>query len=199
MATVATAADALPILELPDAAPDPIATSDISLDTCPPRCAAVVYARANPSVVFRPVEPDEIVFEGDTELVWGDAEGERWTIWGRRSGPLVTVWDDSMWIEDDGIVVLDVPVRPKSLYSVSAENRILPPSGGEARGVRVRTEGLRAAAPTELSQLDDIPAELLTPAPRSAFAEVLERVSKSRYAVGAVTLLVVVLMARLAR
>jgi len=199
LAVLASSARALPIATLPTADSAPVPESDITLSTCPPRCDAESYARAHPSVVYKPVQPEEIVFDEDVHVIWGDAAGANWTIWGRTGEPTITVWDDSMWVEDADIRIVDRAVGPTSPYSISRENRILAPRSADAQEVRIRGRAPAEAPPPELARLDEMPSDLLTPTPRSRFAEILERVSRSRYAVGAVTLLVVVLMARLAR
>ena len=185
-----------------DAAPPaltPLPFEQLELDPCPPRCSAVEYARLSPSELYKPIEPEEVIFDGEAALIWGDAAGSAWVIWGRRAGLEMTVWDDSMWVEEQLVgILLPIP-GAQSPYGVSPENRLLDRrSAGTARS-RVRVAGVAPAPPPALARIDDIPSDLLTPREKGAFAKLLERISKSRYAVGLITLLVVVLMARLAR
>ena len=174
----------------------------IELDPCPPRCEARLYAMRNPSELYRPLQPDEIVFEGEAALIWGDAPGARWLIWSARDAPTVTVWDDSMWADEDDLLVEEAPVADNSPYSVSKELQIQDPRPGRRSPRRRQAGAATALAPDaeqQLARLDEAPPEILTPTERSWLANLLDRLSKSQYAVAGVTLALITLMARLAR
>ena len=200
------AANALSILEEGDpTASPPIPAQVIELNSCPPRCAAATYARRNPNKLYRPLEPDETVFDGRSSLIWGNSAGSGWLIWGQATGPSITVWDSSMWVDEAEAPAAELPHVSASPYSVSAELRIKAPrsartrSGGSGAASLNVASALAKAQASDLGDLDAAPPELFTPTEPSWFATVLERLSQSQYAVGAVTLGLLVLMARLVR
>lgn len=177
----------------------------IELNLCPPRCAAETYARLNPSRLYRPLEPGDIIFDGQISLIWGNAAGSGWLIWGKAIGPTVTVWDSSMWIDAGQPSAVNLPHVSASPYRVSKELRIKPPpsarprrSGSAASGRQV-SRALANAQQSDLGDAGVAPPDLLTPTDPNWLSGVLERVSQSQYAVGAVTLSLLALMARLVR
>ena len=177
----------------------------IELNACPPRCVASTYARLNPSKLYQPLEPDDIVFDGQTSLIWGNSAGSGWLIWGQATGPTITVWDSSMWAEEGGHISVDLPHVAAAPYKVSKELRIKAPRSGRTRrrgSAATRLDVSNALANAEASDLGDrgvTPPDLLTPTEPNWFSDILERLSQSQYAVGAVTLSLVLLMARLVR
>ncbi|MEE3329600.1 MAG: hypothetical protein VX246_01920 [Myxococcota bacterium] len=200
------AAHALSIVEGEDlSATRRLPAQIIELNSCPPRCAASTYAQLNPSKFYQPLEPDEIVFDGQTSLIWGNSAGSGWLIWGRATGPTITVWDSSMWIDEAEPIGVDLPHVAAGQYKVSKELRIKAPRSartrrrGSTRSTSAVSNALANAQASDLGDAGVAPPDLLTPTEPSWFATVLERLSQSQYAVGAVTLSLVVLMARLVR
>ena len=172
----------------------------IQLDPCPPRCSASAYARLHPSVVYKPVEPDDIIFDGETSLIWGTSAGSEWLLWGGARGPFVTVWDESMWVEDIDTRVAAAP--DKSKYRISQGMNIPDVRPKRTRGAAAgsrSSEQLQDGEAPQLGGLDEVPPESLTPIDHGWLATVLGQLSKSQYAVGAVTLGLMALMARLLR
>lgn len=195
----APAALSLSVIERADLRVQAIPLDVIQLNPCPPRCSANAYARLHPSVVYKPLEPDEIVFDGSTSLIWGTSAGSEWLLWGRSSGPVVTVWDESMWVEETQIEMRRDGGTQKSQYGVSKKIRIPNLRPKRARGAVAGARRGEKLADTKALELGEVRPELLTPIERGWLANLLEQLSKSQYAVGAVTLGLMALMARLVR
>ena len=195
----APAALALSVIDRTDLRVQFIPLDVIQIKPCPPRCSASTYARLQPSVVYKPLEPDEILFDGGTSLIWGTSAGSEWLLWSRKNGPLVTVWDKSMWTEEANIEHHLDEDAPKSPYSVSKEMKIQSFGPKRTRGAVAGSRRHNPPAKKKILELGEIPPELLTPIERGWLTNLLEQVSKSQYAVGAVTLALMALMARLVR